>query len=84
AHTIGVRPEHIAVSAEGGKWSGVVGVSEHLGSDSFFYVHDTGLGETITVRSEGEVPFKAGDRIGLTPREEVIHKFDANGLRMSA
>lgn len=82
AHTIGVRPEHIAVSAEGGKWSGVVGVSENLGSDSFFYVHDTGLGETITVRADGEVTFKPGERIGLTPREDVIHKFDAQGLRM--
>ena len=84
AHTIGVRPEHIAVSAEGGKWSGVVGVSENLGSDSFFYVHDTGLGDTITVRAEGEVTFKPGERIGLTPREDVIHKFGADGLRIAA
>ena len=82
AHTIGVRPEHIAVSETGGTWSGVVGVSEHLGSDTFFHVHDTGLAETITVRAPGEVNFKHGDRIALAPRLDQIHKFDAEGLRI--
>jgi len=82
AHTIGIRPEHIAVSAEDGAWSGVVSVSEHLGSDTFFHVHDTGLAESITVRADGEVNFRHGDRIYMTPREDVIHKFDAKGLRI--
>ena len=82
AHTIGVRPEHILVAESGGAWSGVVGVSEHLGSDTFFHIHETGLAETITVRADGEVGFGRGDRVGLTPREDVIHKFDANGLRI--
>ncbi|MBD3678792.1 MAG: ABC transporter ATP-binding protein [Rhodobacteraceae bacterium] len=82
AHTIGIRPEHIEVSGDKGAWSGVVGVSEHLGSDTFFHIHETGLAETITVRADGEVDFKHGDRIHLTPREDVIHKFDANGLRI--
>ena len=82
AHTIGVRPEHIAVSGEGGDWSGVVGVSEHLGSDTFFHIHDTGLAETITVRADGEVGFRHGDKVFLTPRDDVIHRFDARGLRI--
>ncbi|WP_171209345.1 MULTISPECIES: ABC transporter ATP-binding protein [unclassified Ruegeria] len=82
AHTIGIRPEHIAVSESQGDWSGVVSVSEHLGSDTFFHVHDTGLAETITVRADGEVGFRHGDRIHLTPRADVIHKFDAKGLRI--
>jgi multiple sugar transport system ATP-binding protein len=42
---------------------GVVGVSEHLGSDTFFHVHDTGLAPSITVRADGEVGFKHGDEI---------------------
>ncbi|KUJ76898.1 sugar ABC transporter ATP-binding protein [Ruegeria marisrubri] len=83
AHTIGIRPEHIAVSADEGPWSGAVSVSEHLGSDTFFHVHDTGLAETITVRADGEVGFRHGDRIRLTPRAELIHKFDENGLRIA-
>ena len=82
AHTIGVRPEHISVSASEGMWEGVVGVSEHLGSDTFFHVHDTGLGDMITVRADGEVGFKNGDRVFLTPRADVIHRFDQEGLRL--
>jgi multiple sugar transport system ATP-binding protein len=82
AHTIGVRPEHIAVSASEGTWKGRVGVSEHLGSDTFFHVHDTGLAPSITVRADGEVGFKHGDEVHLTPREDVIHKFDNAGLRL--
>lgn len=83
AQTIGIRPEHIAVSDSEGLWSGVVGVSEHLGSDTFFHVHDTGLANMITVRADGEVGFKHGDRIHLTPRADVIHRFDDKGLRIA-
>ena len=83
AHAIGIRPEHISVSESDGEWSGVVGVSEHLGSDTFFHIHDTGLAETITVRADGEVGFKHGDPIKLTPRTEMIHKFDDQGLRIA-
>ncbi|MBY6137728.1 ABC transporter ATP-binding protein [Leisingera sp. XS_AS12] len=83
AHTIGVRPEHIEVSGESGTWSGIVSVSEHLGSDTFFHVHQTGLADTITVRADGEVGFRHGDRIFMTPRADVIHRFGADGLRLA-
>lgn len=82
AHAIGVRPEHIQVSATEGAWKGVISVSEHLGSDTFFHVHDTGLAETITVRVDGEVSFDHGDSVYLTPRDDMIHRFDAKGLRI--
>ena len=82
AHTIGVRPEHLTVSKDEGEWSGVVGVAEHLGSDTFFHIQETGLADTITVRVDGEVGFNHGDRIKLTPRAEMIHKFDEHGLRI--
>src|SRR5210317_787696 len=82
ADTIGIRPEHIDVSETQGQWTGRVGVSEHLGSDTFIHVHDTGLTDTITVRAAGEVDFKHGDTIYLTPRADQIHKFDAQGLRI--
>ena len=82
AHTIGVRPEHIEISAESGQWSGTVGVSEHLGSDTFFHVHNSGLADTITVRAGGEVGFRHGDRVYMTPRADVIHRFDGSGLRI--
>ncbi|MEL7175837.1 MAG: ABC transporter ATP-binding protein [Pseudomonadota bacterium] len=83
ATTIGIRPEHISVSATEGPWKGRVGVSEHLGSDTFFHIHDTGFADAITVRADGEVDFKYGDTIHLTPRADVIHRFDAQGLRIA-
>ena len=82
AHTIGIRPEHIDVSDSGGEWTGVVGVSEHLGSDTFFHIQETGLAESITVRADGEVGLQHGDRISLSPRTDMIHKFDDRGLRI--
>ncbi|PJE27190.1 Maltose/maltodextrin import ATP-binding protein MalK [Pseudooceanicola marinus] len=81
AHTIGIRPEHIDV-VDSGPWSGNVGVAEHLGSDTFLHVHDTGLAETVTVRATGEVGLRHGDRVSLAPREDLFHRFDAQGLRI--
>ena len=83
AHTVGIRPEHIDVSGTEGTWKGVVGVAEHLGSDTFFHVHETGLAETITVRASGEVSYDHGDTVYLTPRLDQLHRFDAKGLRIS-
>ncbi len=83
AATIGVRPEHIAASAEGGAWRGRVGVAEHLGSDTFFHVHVEGWKEPLTVRAGGEVSLNHGDAIWLTPDEASIHHFDKSGLRIA-
>ncbi|MEM6464277.1 MAG: ABC transporter ATP-binding protein [Pseudomonadota bacterium] len=82
AQAIGVRPEHIEASATQGNWAGKVGVSEHLGSDTFFHVHVKNWPEPITVRAGGEVDLHHGDDIYLTPDPERIHRFDAQGLRM--
>ncbi len=82
AATVGIRPEHIDVSNDGGEWSGTVKVSEHLGSDTFFHVEGSGLAETITVRASGEVGFRHGDTIHMTPRPDMLHRFDNNGSRV--
>ena len=83
AETIGIRPEHIDVVEANGAWVGTVGVAEHLGSDTFFHIHETGLAETLTVRAPGEVTLKHGDTIHLNPRTDQIHRFDAQGLRIA-
>ena len=83
ATTIGIRPEHIQVSATEGMWKGRVGVSEHLGSDTFFYVHDTGLADDITVRVNGEFELHSGDDVYLTPDLDKLHRFNAEGLRIA-
>ena len=83
AKTIGVRPEHFSLSMEGGEWRGLVGVSEHLGSDTFLRVEVEGIG-TLTARADGEFPARHGDTVGLTPDPERIHRFDEAGLRISS
>ena len=82
AHTAGVRPEHIDIDLSDGTWKGTVGVAEHLGSDTFVHIHDTGLGNLVTVRIAGDVAVKHGDTIYLTPQMNKIHKFDERGLRV--
>ena len=83
AQTIGVRPEHIAASPSEGTWQGTVGVSEHLGSDTFFHVHVDGFADPMTVRAGGEVGLRHGDTIYLTPEADKIHRFNAAGLRIT-
>ncbi|GAB1362354.1 ABC transporter ATP-binding protein [Rhodobacter sp.] len=78
AHAIGIRPEHITVGD--GPWQGVVGLSEHLGSDSFIKVNVDGLG-VINVRGTGELDVHHGDRIRLAPAGK-IHRFDKEGLAL--
>jgi multiple sugar transport system ATP-binding protein len=83
ATTIGIRPEHIRVSPDGGDWQGTVGVSEHLGSDTFFHVTCDGIAEPLTVRVGGEVDLRYGDTVHLTPDPDHLHRFDAQGLRIA-
>ncbi len=78
AATIGVRPEHIGLSMTAGDWPSTVGVSEHLGSDTFLHVAVDGIG-TMTVRAGGEVAARHGDRVYLTPQPDKIHRFGPDG-----
>ncbi len=78
AHTIGVRPEHLEVSRDGGLWQGTVGVAEHLGSDTFLHVTVAGIGN-LTVRAPGEVGVRYGDEISVTAPKERIYRFDKDG-----
>ncbi len=83
ATTFGIRPEHIIASPSEGLWQGTVGVSEHLGSDTFFHVHMKDHPAPITVRAGGEVSLHHGDTIYLTPDETRIHRFDVQGMRLT-
>ncbi|QIE42659.1 ABC transporter ATP-binding protein [Meridianimarinicoccus aquatilis] len=83
AATIGIRPEHMDLSTETGTWKGVVGVAEHLGSDTFLHIHETGLAEMVTVRASGEFAVKHGDTVYLTPQADKLHKFDKDGLKIA-
>jgi multiple sugar transport system ATP-binding protein len=78
AATVGVRPEHVTLSKSNGDWSGTVGVAEHLGSDTLLHVDTEKLGQ-ITVRTNGEVEVKHGEKVFMTPDPKRIHRFDAEG-----
>ena len=79
AHSIGVRPEHMQISRGSGSWKGTIGVAEHLGSDTFFHVRSDDLG-VLTVRTEGDLDFKPGDAVWLTPQPDHIYRFDKAGV----
>lgn len=81
AHTIGIRPEHFTVSNDSGEWTGVVGVSEHLGSDTFFRVQIDG--NTLMARVSGGIEVQHGDTVYLNVLPEHIYKFDAQGLAIT-
>jgi multiple sugar transport system ATP-binding protein len=76
--TIGIRPEHIALSDKSGDWEGTVMLAEHLGSDTFLHV-DGGKRGTITVRASGEFPVGPGGKLWMTPDKARLHRFDAQG-----
>ena len=81
AHAIGIRPEHIRISTTEGMWQGTVGVSEHLGSDTFLHVTtDHGL---INVRAGGEVGLHHGARVFLSPDMGQLHRFDKEGWTLT-
>ena len=83
AHTIGIRPEHLAIVADDGAWRGTVGVSEHLGADTFFHVRCEDLGATLTVRADGDNPLQHGDSVFLLPEAGKLHRFDQKGMRIA-
>ena len=77
-NTLGVRPEHIALSDRKGDWEGTVKLAEHLGSDTFLHV-DGGSRGQLTVRASGESNFGTGSKIWMTPEKDRIHRFNKEG-----
>ncbi len=78
----GIRPEHLDISHEGGRWPATVHHIEHLGADCIVYADVRGVG-TLTVRAEGEQPgLKVGQTVHLNPRAGMAHRF-SGGRRVS-
>ena len=82
AATVGVRPEHLAVAGEGA-WTGTVSHAEHLGADTMLYVEVPEVG-MLTARVPGEASHDVGDRVGLTPQDGRVHRFDNHGKAIAA
>ena len=84
--TIGVRPEHLALTRDGGDWRGTIAHVEHLGADTYVHVDLDGAGpdaggEPVAVRLIGEADYRPGETVGLTPEPGKVHGFDTEGAR---
>ena len=80
--TFGVRPEHIDIGTDGGRWGATIHHIEHLGADSIVYADVRDVG-TFTVRAEGELGLAVGQEVRLTPRSGFEHRFKG-GRRLEA
>ncbi len=81
AITLGVRPEHLQLSAEG--IPGEVTVVEDLGSESFLHIDIEHQGEQLqlVVRSEGETDVQRGDAVHVA-FSGPVHAFAPDGSRL--
>ena len=86
-HILGIRPEHLDIgktnSADG--WQAVVESTEMLGAERLLYCSLGGSGgEQLVVRTdEADCAPSLGQTIGLTPRADRLHHFDAQtGTRL--
>ncbi len=79
--SLGVRPEHIALSTERGVPAAVESV-EYLGGDSLLAM--TVGGQRIAVRVAGSVGLRAGDRASVVWAPGAQHFFTADGRRHEA
>ena len=79
--TMGVRPEHLAISRDAGQMAGTVSHIEKLGGETLVYaqVPDQGL---LTVRLFGEHDYTVGETVHITPDALRAFHFDRAGLRL--
>ena len=75
--TLGVRPEHMALSRESGTWKGKVMHVEHLGAETIVYIESEQAG-TLTVKLFGEHAY-APDEVVYASATGATHRFDAEG-----
>jgi multiple sugar transport system ATP-binding protein len=78
--TIGVRPEHLAISRSAGRIEGQVSHVEKLGGETLVYVRNA-VQDLLTVRLFGEQGFEVGETVYLTPDAARCFRFDADGMR---
>ncbi|WAC66546.1 sn-glycerol-3-phosphate ABC transporter ATP-binding protein UgpC [Agrococcus sp. SL85] len=76
---VGVRPEDVSVSSDGGDGLPVtVDLVEELGADGYLYGHAEVEGKRVEIvaRVDGRAHATAGDTVHITPAQEHVHLFD--------
>ena len=79
--TVGIRPEHLAISATEGPIEGSVSHLEKLGGETLTYVRTSDHG-LLTVRQFGEHDHPVDSTVRLTPDQSRAFHFDADGQRL--
>ncbi|WP_326525133.1 ABC transporter ATP-binding protein [Sphingomonas sp.] len=77
AATIGIRPEHLAIAADGAL-PAVVRTLEHLGSEALIHA-ETSDGMMLTARCSEDVRVAPGQRIAFDADPALVHRFDPEG-----
>jgi multiple sugar transport system ATP-binding protein len=80
ATTLGIRPEHFNVEADG-VIKGTLKHAEKLGNETFAYVNAGDLGE-LTARVDGTLALEPGNAIALGFALEHLYRFDDKGQRL--
>ena len=81
--TLGIRPEHLALSHETGAIPGTISHVEHLGGETNVYVRTDHHG-LLTVRRFGEHRFGVDETVHLTPDPARAFHFGDDGRRLAA
>jgi len=82
--TIGVRPNDLDLSADGGL-DATVDVVEELGSEAYLYCTATGTDTPVVARTDGLSSVRQGERVSLVPKPGRVHLFDSRtGSRLPA
>jgi multiple sugar transport system ATP-binding protein len=81
AKTIGVRPEHVRLAADG-YYRGVVVALEHLGPRMYIHASLDG-GGTLVAETGGDSAVREGERVAFHVPLESCHVFDEAGRRVA-
>jgi multiple sugar transport system ATP-binding protein len=79
--TIGIRPEHLALSRDSGAIPGRVSHVEKLGGETLVYMRSDVHG-LLTVRLFGEHDYKVDEAVFVSPDSHRAFHFDATGQRL--
>jgi multiple sugar transport system ATP-binding protein len=79
--TMGIRPEHLALSRDAGTFPGRVSHVEKLGGETLVYVRSDVHG-LLTVRLFGEHDYAVDEAVFLSPDNSHAFHFDTAGQRL--
>ncbi|MBP1805258.1 ABC transporter ATP-binding protein [Rubellimicrobium aerolatum] len=76
ARVYGIRPEHVLLSPERGRWHGRVRHVERLGADAIIHLDVPQLGDLVA-RAAGETTLAPGSEVWASPQDGTEHRFPA-------